>query len=196
VPLVSTIAERAAAERAAELAAAALLAEEEAEGARRQQAQKTKASKKVKAKQAAASVARASAASASAAARGSPAADNKVLAAAGDDEQHVVGPAPSAAADEALRVAMAAAQYEGLVGAIKEHHALASEGVLAVALAMLERLHMTRKQESPKLRRKHHKGARVILVCTHQANGRTTRGPMESIAASRDQQQLQGLRRT
>ena len=150
---VSTIAERAAAERAAELAAAALLAEEEAEGAHKQQAQKTKASKKAKAKQAGASEARAPVESASAAASGSAEPDNEVLAAAGDED--VVGPAPSAAADEALRVAMAAAQYEGLIGAIEEHHALASEGVLAEARAMRERLHKKRKQESQKLRRRH-----------------------------------------
>ena len=66
-----------------------------------------------------------------------------------------MGPASSAAADEALRVAIAAAQYEGLVGAIEEHHARASEGVLAEARAMRERLHKKRKQESQKLRRKH-----------------------------------------
>eukprot|EP00900_Chrysochromulina_parva_P003376 jgi/Chrpa1/13039/Chrysochromulina_OHIO_Genome00018498-RA len=147
-------AERAAAERAAELAAAALLAEEEAEGAHKQQAHTKKASKKAKAKQAGASEARAPAASASAAASGSAEADNEVSAAAGDDED-VVCPAPSAAADEALRVAMAAAQYEVLVGAIEEHHALASEGVLAEARAMRERLHKKRKQESQTLRRKH-----------------------------------------
>ena len=47
------------------------------------------------------------------------------------------------------------AQYEGLAGAIEEHHALASEGVLAEARAMRERLHKKRKQESQKLRRKH-----------------------------------------
>jgi len=147
-------AERAAAERAAERAAAALLAEEEAEAAHKQQAHTKKASKKAKAKQAGASEARASAASASAAASGSAEADSAVLAAAGDED--VVGPpAPSAAADEALRVAMAAAQYEGLVGAIEEHHALASEDVLAEARAMRERLHKKRKQESQKLRRKH-----------------------------------------
>eukprot|EP00900_Chrysochromulina_parva_P018272 jgi/Chrpa1/26446/Chrysochromulina_OHIO_Genome00009405-RA len=133
-----SIAERAAAERAAEFAAAALLAEE---------GQKTKASKKAKAKhQAGASEARASAASASAAARGSSKADNEVLAAA--DNETIVDPAPSAAADEALRVAMAAAQYEVLVGAIEEHHALAGEGVLAEA-------RKKRKPESQKLRRKH-----------------------------------------
>ncbi len=40
--------------------------------------------------------------------------------AAADDEDVVCPSAPSAAADEALRVAMAAAQYEGLVGAIEE----------------------------------------------------------------------------
>ncbi|KOO26889.1 ankyrin unc44 [Chrysochromulina tobinii] len=147
-------AERAAAERAAELAAAALLAEEEAEGAHKQRAQKTNASQKAKAKKKGASEARAPAASASAVASGSAEADNEVLAAAGDDEG-VVGPAPSAAADEALRVAMVAAQYEVLVGAIMEHHALASEGVLAEARAMRERLHKKRKQESQKLRRKH-----------------------------------------
>jgi hypothetical protein len=76
-----------------------------------------------------------------------------VSAAAGNED--VVCPAPSAAADEALRVAVAAAQYEGLVGAIEEHHPLASEGVLAEARAMRERLHKKRKQESQKLRRKH-----------------------------------------
>ena len=146
-------AERAAAERAAELAAAALLAEEEAEAAHKQQAHTKKASKKAKAKQAGASEARAPVAIASAAASGSAEADSEVSAAAGDED--VVGPAPSAAADEALRVAMAAAQYEGLVGAIEEHHALASEGVLAEARAMRERLHKKRKQESQKLRRKH-----------------------------------------
>jgi ankyrin repeat protein/serine/threonine protein kinase len=147
-------AERAAAERAAELAAAALLAEEEAEAAHKQQAQTKKASKKAKAKQAGASEARAPAASASAAASGSAEADSEVSAAAGDED--VVGPpAPSAADDEALRVAMAAAQYKVLVGAIEEHHALASEGVLAEARAMRERLHKKRKQESQKLRRKH-----------------------------------------
>ena len=148
-----SIAERAAAERAAELAAAALLAEEEAEGAHKQRAQKKKASKKATVKQAGASEARAPAASASAAVSGSAEADNEVLAAAGDED--VASPAPSAAADEALRVAMAAAQYEGLVGAIEEHHARASEGVLAEARAMRERLHKKRKQESQKLRRKH-----------------------------------------
>ena len=52
-------------------------------------------------------------------------------------------------------MAMAAAQYEGLIGAIEKHHALASEGVLAEARAMRERLHKKRKQESQKLRRKH-----------------------------------------
>ena len=148
-----SIAERAAAERAAELAAAALLAEEEAEAAHKQQAHTKKASKKAKAKQAGASEARAPVAIASAAASGSAEADSEVSAAAGDED--VVGPAPSAAADEALRVAMAAAQYEGLVGAIEEHHALASEGVLAEARAMRERLHKKRKQESQMLRRKH-----------------------------------------
>ncbi|KOO24516.1 cortactin-binding protein 2, partial [Chrysochromulina tobinii] len=136
-------AERAAAERAAELAAAALLAEEEVEAAHKQQAHTKKASKKAKAKQAGASKARASAASASAAARGSAEPDSEVSAAAGDED--VVCP-PSAAADEALRVAMAAAQYEVLVGAIEEHHALAGEGVLAEARAMRERLHKKRKQ--------------------------------------------------
>jgi len=145
-------AERAAAERAAELAAAALLAEEEVEAAHKQQAHTKKASKKAKAKQAGASKARASAASASAAARGSAEPDSEVSAAAGDED--VVCP-PSAAADEALRVAMAAAQYEVLVGAIEEHHALAGEGVLAEARAMRERLHKKRKQESQKLRRLH-----------------------------------------
>jgi len=148
-------AERAAAERAAELAAAALLAEEEAEAAHKQQAHTKKASKKAKAKQAGASEARASVASASAAATRSAEADNEVAAAVGDDEDVVCPHAPSAAADEALRVAMAAAQYEGLVGAIEEHHALASEGVLAEARAMRERLHKKRKQESQMLRRKH-----------------------------------------
>ena len=148
-----SVAERAAAERAAELAAAALLAEEEAEVAHKQRAQKKKASKKATVKQAGASEARAPAASASAAVSGSAEADNEVLAAAGDEDG--ASPAPSAAADEALRVAMAAAQYEGLVGAIEEHHALASEGVLAEARAMRERLHKKRKQESQKLRRNH-----------------------------------------
>ena len=52
-------------------------------------------------------------------------------------------------------MAMAAAQYEGLIGAIEEHHALASEGVLAEARAMRERLHKKGAQESQKLRRKH-----------------------------------------
>jgi len=144
-----SIAERAAAERAAELAAAALLAEEEAEGAHKQQAPKKKASKKAKAKPTGASKARAPLTSASAAASGSA----EVAVPAGDEG--VVGPAPSATADEALRVAMAASQYEGLIGAIEEHHARASEGVLAEARAMRERLHKKRKQESQKLRRKH-----------------------------------------
>ena len=142
-----SIAERAAAEQAAELAAAALLAEEEAEGAHKQQ--QKKASKKTKAKQAGASGARAPVTSARAAASGRA----EVLAPA--DDEGGVDPAPSAAADEALRVAMAAAQYEGLIGAIEKHHALASEGVLAEARAMRERLHKKRKQESQKLRRKH-----------------------------------------
>ena len=146
-------AERAAAERAAELAAAALLAEEEAEAAHKQQAPTKKASKKAKAKQVGTSEARAPVASASAAASSSAVADDEVLAEAGDEDG--VGPAPSAAADEALRVAIAAAQYEGLVGAIEEHHARASEGVLTEARAMRERLHKKRKQESQKLRRKH-----------------------------------------
>ena len=141
-----SIAERAAAEQAAELAAAALLAEE-AEGAHKQQ--KKKASKKAKAKHAGASEARAPVTSARAAASGRA----EVLAPA--DDEIGVDPAPSAAADEALRVAMAAAQYEGLIGAIEKHHALASEGVLAEARAMRERLHKKRKQESQKLRRKH-----------------------------------------
>ncbi|KOO34734.1 hypothetical protein Ctob_013740, partial [Chrysochromulina tobinii] len=144
---------RAQSEQAAELAAAALLAEEEAEGAHKQQPQKKIASMKIEAEQAGASEARAPVASASAAASGLAEADNEVLAAAGDEG--VMGPAPSAAADVALRVAMAAAQYEGLIGAIEEHQALASEGVLAEAMAMHERLHKKRKQESQKLRRKH-----------------------------------------
>jgi interleukin-1 receptor-associated kinase 1 len=149
-----SIAERAAAERAAELAAAALLAEEEeAEGAPKQQAQKKKASKKAKAKQAWAKEARAPVASALAAASGSADADDEMLAAA--DDKGLLGPAPSAAANEALRVAMTAEQYEGLIGAIEEHHARASEGVMAEARAMRERLHKKRKQESQKLRRKH-----------------------------------------
>ncbi|KOO21430.1 serine threonine-protein phosphatase 6 regulatory ankyrin repeat subunit c-like protein [Chrysochromulina tobinii] len=138
-------AERAAAERAAELAAAALLAEEEAEAAQKLQAQMKKASKKAKAKQAGASEARAPVECAPAAASASAEVDNEVLAAAGDED--CVGPAPSAAADEALRVAMAAAQYEDLVAA--------SEGVLAEARrAIREHLHKKRKQEGQNLRRK------------------------------------------
>ena len=154
-----SIAELAAAERAAELAAASLLAEEEAEGAHKQQAQKKKASKKTMAKQAWAGEVRAPVASAPAGASGS--ADDLVTKfvtkspAIPTHDESVVGPAPSAAADEALRVAMAAAQYEGLIGAIEKHHALASEGVLTEARAMRERLHKKRKQESQKLRRKH-----------------------------------------
>jgi interleukin-1 receptor-associated kinase 1 len=164
-----SIEERAAAERAAELAAAALLAEEEAEGAHKQQAQKKKASKKAKAKQIGSSEigsseigarlerdwkaqigsseTRAPAEDASAAVRGSTEADDMALPAV--DEE---GPAPSAAADEALRVAMAVAQYKDLSRAIEEHHALASQSVLAEARSMHELLH---KKESQKLRRAH-----------------------------------------
>ena len=89
-----------------------------------------------------------------------------------------MGPAPSAAADEALRVAMAAAQYEDLIGAIEDHHALASEGVLAEARAMRERLHQKRRQQSQKLRRKHAarrwrcKAARRSCHCTRSHSRR------------------------
>jgi hypothetical protein len=141
-----------------------------------QRPEATPSSQDSKTKQAGASEARASVASALAAASGSAKADDEVLAAA--DNESIVGPAPSAAADEALRVAMAAAQYEDLIGAIEEHHALASEGVLAEARAMRERLHKKRRQQSQKLRRKHAarrwrcKAARRSCHCTRSHSRR------------------------
>ena len=71
------------------------------------------------------------------------------------DGEGDVGSAALAAADEALRAAMTAAQYDGLIRALEAHHANASEGVLAEARAMRERLHKKRKKESQKLRRAH-----------------------------------------
>ncbi len=59
------------------------------------------------------------------------------------------------AADEALRTAMAAADYEGLRLAIETHCAMASEGTLTEARAVRERLHKKRKKESRKLQQKH-----------------------------------------
>ena len=175
-----SIAERAAAERAAELAAAALLAEEEAaEGVHKQHAQKKKASQKAKAKHAGANEARALVASASAAASGSADADDEMLAAA--DDKGVVG---SAAANEALRVAMAAAHYESLVGAIEEHHTLASEGVLAEARAMRERLHKKRKQESQKLRRKHAAEMEMLDRVSKQSLLEVTQSPLAAGSSS------------
>ena len=58
--------------------------------------------------------------------------------AAGSAEGDAV-PTPSAAADEALRVAMAAAEYESLARALEEHCALASEGMLVEARADMDK---------------------------------------------------------
>ena len=60
-----------------------------------------------------------------------------------------------AAADEALRRAMALAQYEALARALEQHCAQASEGVLAEAQVLRERLHKKHKKDSQKLRRAH-----------------------------------------
>jgi len=140
-------AERAAAEKEAERAAAALLAEEEAEEAQKQQAHKKKASKKAKAKQGAGGEAPTPQPVANSSA------DDEVAAA--DTEVAAEDASPSVAADEALRQAMAASQYEELARALEEHCALASEGMLVEARAMRERLHKRRKKESQKVRRLH-----------------------------------------
>ena len=136
-----SVEERAAAERNAELAATALLAEEAAEGTRKQHAQQKKASKKSKAKMGA------NADSGGAADRAKAVAVTEAAVAA--------EPAAVAAADEALRKAMALAQYEALARALEQHCAQASEGVLAEARALRERLHKKQKKESQKLRRAH-----------------------------------------
>ena len=60
-----------------------------------------------------------------------------------------------AAADEALRRAMTLAQYEALARALEQHCAQASEGVLAEAQVLRERLHKKHKKDSQKLRRAH-----------------------------------------
>jgi len=133
----------------AELAAVALLAEEEA-GAQQGLACKKKASKKSKSKPNAAS--KAFGATEDSLPTDGGAAQELAEATAPDDESDL---APLAAADNALRVAMAAAQYEGLARALEEHHTMASEGVLAEAKAMRDRLHKKRKQASRKLRLAH-----------------------------------------
>ena len=133
--------ERAAAERNAELAAVALLAEEADDEAKKQQAQQKKASKKSKAKMGA------NADSGGAADRAKAVAVTEAAVAA--------EPAAVATADEALRRAMALAQYEALARALEEHCTQASEGVLTEARALRERLHKKHKKESQKLRRAH-----------------------------------------
>ena len=60
-----------------------------------------------------------------------------------------------AGADAALRMAMALARYEPLARALEQHCAQASEGLLAEAQALRERLHKKHKKESQKLRRAH-----------------------------------------
>ena len=133
--------ERVAAERNAELAAAALLAEEADDEAKKKQAQQKKASKKSKAKMGA------NADSGGAADRAKAVAVTEAAVAA--------EPAAVATADEALRRAMALAQYEALARALEEHCTQASEGVLTEARALRERLHKKHKKESQKLRRAH-----------------------------------------
>ena len=139
--------ERAAAERDADLAATALLAELEAESAGKQQGQKKKASKKSKAMK-----------GAGGAEQTQPSAASDCAKAAAHTEAAQAAPlsaAAVAAADEALRMAMALAQYEPLARALEQHSAQASEGVSAEAQALRERLHSKHKKESQKLRRAH-----------------------------------------
>tara|TARA_B110000046_G_scaffold156591_1_gene167468 strand:- start:252 stop:2024 length:1773 start_codon:yes stop_codon:yes gene_type:complete len=77
------------------------------------------------------------------------------MAAADSAEEGDAAPTPSAAADEALRMAMGAEDYESLARALEEHCALASEGMLVEARAMRDRLHRRRKKVSRVLRRAH-----------------------------------------
>ena len=142
-----SVEERAAAERNAELAATALLAEEAAEGTRKQHAQQKKASKKSKAKMGA------NADSGGAADRAKAVAVTEAAVAA--------EPAAVATADEALRRAMALAQYEALARALEEHCTQASEGVLTEARALRERLHKKHTKESQKLVGARRAGVRV-----------------------------------
>jgi len=149
--------ERAAAERNAELAAAALLAEEADDEAKKQQAQQQRASKKSKAKEGAdrarAEAAKAEAEAEAAATEAKAEAEAAVAKLAVTQAAVAAAAAAVAAADEALRKAMALAQYEAVARALEQHCAQASEGVLVEARALRERLHKKQKKQSQKLRR-------------------------------------------
>ena len=66
------------------------------------------------------------------------------------------------AADEALRDAVAAADYDVLTRALDKHCTLASEMALAEARTARNRLHKKRKKESQKLRRQHADEMKVL----------------------------------
>ena len=60
------------------------------------------------------------------------------------------GAAAGAAADEALRKAMDAGEYEALSRGLEAHRRLASEALVAEACTMRDRLREKRKKESQK----------------------------------------------
>ena len=154
------------AEQAAEATAQALLAEEEA-GAEdpKQKASRPKKKSSQKAKSLQEGCMQGGVSGLRRAAPGEAGGSAKLDAGAADDAAAVAdvsvaarddaGAAASVAADEALRAAIAAVQYEGIARALEEHCAVASESVLADARALRDTLHKRRKKESQKLRRAH-----------------------------------------